>query len=94
MSIRNVEVVWPLYGEKMNATERRKCERLYDSWMLADFKADYYRNTAYRTDDPRLNAEMYGRYINWSDRASMKRIALKKFCAEIDAKYAPQEVSA
>lgn len=93
MGIYNVEVTYPVYGDQMTAAEGRKWQRLNQSVDLAYFKARYYRDTAFRTDDPRLNAEMYGRYVRWSDRASAKAIALKKFCAEIDAKYAPKEVA-
>lgn len=94
MGIYNVEVTYPLYGEKMNATERRKWQRLNASWDLAAMKAYDYRQRAGWYDDYDASSEMYRRHINWSDRASRKRIALKKFCAEIDAKYAPKEAVA
>lgn len=93
MGMYNVEVTYPVYGDRMTAAERRKWQRLNQSVDLAFFRAQDYRNMAFRTDDPVQHDEMYGRYVRWSDRASAKGIALKEFCAEIDAKYAPKEVA-
>lgn len=94
MGMYNVEVFCPYYGEQMSATERRKWRRLIKSVDTACFRAQYSRDMALRSDDPRLLSKYYGRYVRWSDRASAKRLALKNFCDEIDTKYAPKEVAA